>query len=265
MSETAPFKTAFFRFYEELNDFLPSDKRKRTYPYRFHGKPSVKDAVEAEGVPHAEVDLILADGRSVDFGYHLQDGDRVAVYPVFESLDISPLIRLREKPLRQTRFILDAHLGKLARSLRMLGFDARYRNDLDDPEIIEIAAAEKRIILTRDIGILKRKAVTHGYWLRSSDPEEQVREVLKRLDLCGRIRPFRRCIRCNGVIEPVDKAAVQSRLQPRTDRYYDEFYRCADCGRIYWKGSHYQKMIADIHRWTGKRADEMDPSTGLIR
>ncbi len=255
-------KTAFFRFYEELNDFLPEPKRKRTYPYSFDGKPSVKDAVEAEGVPHTEVDLILVNGRSVNFGHHLQDGDRVAVYPVFESLDISPLIRLREKPLRKTRFILDVHLGKLARSLRLLGFDTMYRNDLDDPEIIEIAAEEGRIILTRDIGILKHSAVTHGYWLRSTDPEEQVREVLNRFDLYGQIRPFHRCINCNGLIEPVDKAEIQSRLQPRTQTYYDEFFRCTDCGRIYWKGSHYRKMIDRIDRWMANRAEADDAARG---
>jgi uncharacterized protein len=251
-------RTAFFRFYEELNDFLPYRKRKRTFPHHFDGSPAVKDAIEAEGAPHTEVDLILVNGRSVDFGYSLRDGDRVAVYPVFESFDISPLIRLREKPLRKTRFVLDVHLGKLARHLRLLGFDTRYRNDFDDPEIIRIAAEERRIILTRDIGILKRNAVTHGYWLRSTDPEEQVREVLKRFDLHGRVRPFHRCTRCNGLIEPVDKAAVRSRLEPRTERYYDEFFRCTDCGRIYWKGSHFQKMIDRIDRWTADRAEDAD-------
>lgn len=253
-----PSKTAFFRFYEELNDFLPVHKRKRTFSYPFDGRPAVKDAIEAEGVPHAEVDLILVDGRSVDFGYRIQDGDRVSVYPVFESLDISPLVRLRERPLRKTRFILDVHLGKLARFLRLLGFDTRYRNDLDDPEIIEIAVSEGRIILTRDIGILKRSAVTHGYWLRSTDPEEQIQEVLHRFDLYSRIRPFYRCIHCNGLIEPVAKAKVESQLQPRTKKYHDEFFRCTGCGRIYWKGSHYLKMIARIDRWMAVRTDETD-------
>jgi len=235
-------RSASFRFYEELNDFLPESKRKVSFPYEFEGRPSVKDAIEAIGVPHTEVDLILVNGVSVDFSYNLVNGDAVSVYPVFESLDISNVTHLREKPLREPRFILDVHLGKLSKFLRMLGFDTLYENDYDDPDIVRIAADKKRIILTRDVGLLKNGAVTHGCWIRSTGTFEQLREVITRFDLLGVIDPFSRCMECNGLIEAVSKEEILDRLKPNTRRYFDEFYRCSSCGKIYWKGSHYERM-----------------------
>ncbi|MFQ5780855.1 MAG: Mut7-C RNAse domain-containing protein, partial [Nitrospiria bacterium] len=236
-----PFQ-AQFRFYAELNDFLPLDRKKRPFLYRFHGRPAIKDPIEAVGVPHTEVDLILVNGQSVGFGYYLKDGDCVSVYPVFESLNISPLVRLREKPLRRSAFVLDVHLGKLARKLRLLGFDVRYRNHCADPEIVAISARERRIVLTRDSRLLHAKAITHGYWLRSMDPEEQLREVLARFDLFSQIRPFHRCVVCNGKISSIEKGKIIDQLEPKTILYYEEFYRCEQCGKIYWKGSHYEKI-----------------------
>ncbi|UCH82987.1 MAG: Mut7-C ubiquitin/RNAse domain-containing protein [Candidatus Latescibacterota bacterium] len=235
-------KSAQFRFYEELNDFLPPDKQKMAFAYLFDGTPAVKDAIEALGVPHTEIELILVNGVSVGFAHHLADGDRVSVYPVCETIDVSPIVRLRDKPLRRTAFILDVHLGKLARLLRMLGFDASYENDYNDMDIIRLAAAERRIILTRDKGILKTGSVTHGYWIRSADPDHQLREVVGRFDLTGRIEPFRRCMECNGVLARVDKNDVLSQIPARTAIAFSEFYRCPGCGKVYWKGSHYDKM-----------------------
>ena len=165
-------KTTEFRFYEELNDFLPAAKKKSLFTYNFECSPSVKDAVEAIGVPHTEIDLILVNGISVTFSYRLQDGDVISVYPVFESMDISNVTHLREKPLRESRFILDVHLGTLVRYLRMIGFDILYENNYEDSEIVKIAKDEKRIILTRDVELLKIKTVTHGYWIRSKKPAE---------------------------------------------------------------------------------------------
>ncbi len=246
MTEALRRHTARFRFYAELNDFLPDRYDGREIPYAFRDHPSVKDAIEALGVPHTEVELILVDGRAVGFDYHLRDGDRVAVYPAFESWDVSSLVQLRERPLRRVAFILDVHLGKLARLLRLLGFDALYRNDYEDHEIVAIARAEHRIILTRDRGILKYRDVTHGYWVRSTDPIEQAREVLRRFDLAAQVAPFRRCLVCNGLIEPVDKADVLAQLPPATAMYYDEFYKCADCGKVYWRGAHYARMLEKV-------------------
>ncbi|MBP6874591.1 MAG: Mut7-C ubiquitin/RNAse domain-containing protein [Candidatus Eisenbacteria bacterium] len=239
---------AEFRFYEELNDFLPPERRRRAIAYSFSGSPSIKDAIEALGVPHTEVDLIIANGASAGFGYRLQPGDRIAVYPVFESFDIAPITRLQDRPLRRTRFILDVHLGTLARLLRWLGFDALYENHWTDREIVRLSTSEQRAILTRDRGLLMIASVTHGYWVRSSDPDEQAREVLVRFDLAHQAHPFTRCPACNAPIETVAKEEVLERLEPKTKQYYEEFRRCAGCGRVYWKGSHFEKIRARLER-----------------
>jgi hypothetical protein len=246
---------AEFRFYQELGDFLPSEWRGRSFDYEFRGNPAVKDTIEAIGVPHAEVDVILANGESVGFEYHLRDGDRVAVYPMFESFDVRGLTRLRPRPLRRTRFVLDVHLGRLARLLRILGLDTHYRNDLDDPEIVAIARRDRRVILTRDIGILKRAEVTHGYWVRSQDPTEQAKEVVGRFDLASEIEPFSRCATCNGMLESVDKQAVRDRLEEGTRESYDTFYRCRRCGQLYWRGSHFQRLSTLVRDIVGNRSE----------
>ncbi|HEY8159030.1 MAG TPA: Mut7-C RNAse domain-containing protein [Methylobacter sp.] len=238
-----PEYTAEFRFYEELNDFLPPEQRKRTNLYRFSGHPGIKDPIEVFGVPHTEVDLIVVNGQSVGFDYQLQAGDRVAVYPVFETLDITPLVKLREKPLRNPRFVLDVNLGKLAKRMRLLGFDSLYRNDYKDAAIVKSAVNDRRIVLTRDRRLLYNKQIDHGYWLRAVDVEAQVDEVLHRFDLYGLIHPFSRCLICNGVLSPVAKADIWDRLEPKTRLYYNDFYQCTDCQRIYWQGSHMQNML----------------------
>ncbi len=248
MTSRHPFQ-AEFRLYEELNDFLKPRRQKRPVPFWFSGRPSVKFAIEAIGVPHTEVDLILVNGVSVAFDHRLQHGDRVSVYPVFESLDISPLVRLRPEPLRRTAFVLDVHLGKLVRHLRLLGFDCLYRNDYDDARIVALAAAQHRIVLTRDRRLLHAKTVTHGYCVRSDDVRKQVGEVLKRFDLYRQIRPFYRCSICNGQMEPVDKQAVWEHLEPKTRQYYDTFYRCAQCGQVYWEGTHVAGLRARIEQY----------------
>ncbi len=233
---------ARFRFYAELNDFLPRNKKHVTFIHSFEVRASVKDMTEALGVPHTEVDLILVNGESVDFSYLVQGGDRISVYPVFESIDITPLVRVRLQPLRELRFVLDTHLGRLARYLRMLGFDTLYRNDYTDEELARISSEEHRILVTRDSGLLKRRMVTHGYWIRESNPYQQARRVLERFDLFGAIAPFARCLRCNALLQPIRKEIVLDRLSPMTKEAYAEFHICSECNRIYWKGSHYRRM-----------------------
>ena len=235
-------KQAEFRFYEELNDFLPREKRKKSFTFHYFGRPTIKDAIEACGVPHPEIDIILINGKSVGFDQLLNDGDRVAVYPVFESLDISPLIQLREKPLRKCKFIIDVNLGKLAKSLRMLGFDSLYDNSFKDRDIVDISMNEKRIILTRDQNLLKHKSVTHAYWIRNTDPNQQLKEVLRRFDLLAIISPFKRCMECNGLLKKVEKKQIINLLSENTATYYSEFYECQSCNKVYWPGSHYKKM-----------------------
>jgi uncharacterized protein with PIN domain len=237
-----PARVAEFRFYEELNDFLPKDKRKSAFSYKFTGTPSVKDTIEAIGVPHTEIDLILVDGQSVGFGRRLIGGERVAVYPVFERFDISPLVRLRARPLRNNRFILDVHLGKLARYLRLLGFDTLYRNDYDDPALVALSVSEQRILLTRDIGLLKNGALTHGYFLRETRPKSQLIEVLRALDVARALKPFTRCLECNGELCQIDKEEVRHRVPPRVVSEFHEFVECRKCAKVYWQGSHYTRM-----------------------
>ncbi|WP_242393289.1 Mut7-C ubiquitin/RNAse domain-containing protein [Anaeromyxobacter oryzisoli] len=233
---------ARFRFYAELNDFLPPERRFLEFTHEFRGGPSVKDVIESLGVPHTEVDLVLADGESVDFAWILRDGARVSVYPVFESIDVAPLARVRPAPLREVRFVLDVHLGRLARYLRMLGFDARWRNDAGDEEIARAAATEHRIVLTRDAGLLKRRIVTHGYLVREADPRRQLAEVVRRLDLVRGIAPFRRCLCCNALLEDVRKEDVLDHLPPRVRERHERFRRCPSCGRVYWAGTHHRRM-----------------------
>lgn len=235
-------RRATFRFYAELNDFLPPPLRQAAVELSFSGTPSVKDSIEALGVPHPEVDLILVDGQPAGFDYLIAGGERVAVYPVFERFEIGPINRLRPEPLRVPRFVLDVHLGKLARRLRLLGFDTLYRNDFDDPAIVRCSVAERRIILTRDKGLLKHRQVTHGHWLRSCDPSQQVLEVITAFDLRARIRPFTRCLVCNSQLERADRDAVASHLPERLDTSIRNFSRCPGCNRVYWPGSHYDRL-----------------------
>ncbi|MCP4427448.1 MAG: Mut7-C ubiquitin/RNAse domain-containing protein [Chloroflexi bacterium] len=233
----------YFRFYAKLNDFVPPKKRQRTAVYPFQGPVSVKHLIESAGIPHTEVEIILANGESVDFSYSVQDGDRIAVYPVFASIDVSPLLKLRPPVPPPHRFLLDNHLGKLARYLRLLGFDALYFNDqADDEELAQIAHDEGRIMLTRDRGLLKRSKVVYGYCLRTKDSTEQVTAVLRRYQLHDQIQPWKRCLRCNGLLHPVAKEAIIDRLEPKTKLHFNDFQMCAGCEQIYWRGSHYQKL-----------------------
>jgi uncharacterized protein with PIN domain len=230
-------KTAYFRFYEELNDFLPEEKKKSRFEHPFMGRASIKDMIESMGVPHSEIDLILVNGKSVNFFYAVNDKDEISVYPVFESFDISDVQHLRPKPLREPKFVLDVHLGKLARYMRMFGFDTAYKNNFTDDDLIKISLNEKRTILTKDREILKRNDVTHGYWVRNKNPEEQVKEIIERFDLKDQVKEFTRCIECNASLEPIEKEKIPYRLPPKVKKWHNKFYECPRCKKIYWKGS----------------------------
>lgn len=230
------------RFFEELNDFLPPSRRHLRFEWLINGPSSIKDVIEALGLPHPEVELILVNGRSVKFSHPVADGDDVSVYPMFETLDVTPLLRLRPRPLRVTRFVLDAHLGTLARYLRALGFDTLYRNDYTDAALARISHDERRVLLTRDVGLLKRSLVTRGCYLRATEPRRQLEEIVDRLDLYRSVRPFRRCVRCNGPVRAVARSRLEGRIKPAVLRAFRRFSQCTACGRIYWPGSHYQRM-----------------------
>ena len=234
--------TATIRFYEELNDYLPRPLRRHEIAAHFHQRCPVRHLIETQGVPHTEVEIILINGISVGLEAPVTDGDRISVYPMFEALDIAPLLRLRPQPLREPRFFADAQLGRLAKHLRLLGFDTRYHNAIDDAELVRQAVSERRIILSRDRALLMRRDVSHGLHLRLDDPENQLIHVIRRCDLARSCHPFTRCIECNQAIETVEKQAVIGRLEPETSASFDKFWHCPACGRIYWKGSHYERL-----------------------
>jgi uncharacterized protein with PIN domain len=236
------------RVYAELNEFVPPELRGRVMRRPFRPHQTVKDVIEAAGVPHTEVDLVLVNGEPVDFAHRPRAGDRIAAYPVFETLDIGPINRLRPEPLRDVRFVVDVHLGRLARHLRLLGFDTRWSNDLDDATLSAIGEAEHRVVLTRDRGLLKRRRVTHGLFVHAERPIDQAAEVVRRLDLANRLAPFTRCLRCGGRLASVDKADVLDRLEPLTRRHVDEFHRCAGCGQVYWRGSHHARLAGVVEQ-----------------
>jgi len=226
--------SANFRFLDELNDFLPPNRKHTAFDYPFTENPSVKHLIEALGIPHTEVAGICVNETTVPLGYRVQHGDRIEVIPASQP-DGKP-------PGPEPRFVLDNHLGQLATYLRMLGFDTLYRNDYQDDELAQVTDQEGRILLTRDRRLLMRKVVVYGYCIRSMDPRRQVVEILRRFGLFGKITPFRRCLRCNHTLQPVSKETVLDRLEPLTKRYYDEFHLCPACNQVYWKGSHYARM-----------------------
>jgi len=231
-----------FRFYEELNDFLAPERRKREFVCRCAEAATTKHMIEALGVPHTEVELVLVNGESVGFDRVLREDDRVAVYPRFEALDVTPLLRVREQPLRETRFLADAHLGGLARLLRMAGFDTLYDNHMPDHEIAAISVRERRIVLTRDRELLKRREITHGCYVHALKSAEQLKEIARRLDLARSARPFTLCLYCNAPLRAIDKALVLPRIPPAVCALHQHFSTCELCQRVYWQGSHWQRM-----------------------
>jgi hypothetical protein len=235
---------ATFRFYEELNDFLAPERRRREFTATCARAATTKHMIEALGVPHTEVELILVNGASVGFGTLLREGDRVAVYPKFEAFDISPLLRVRERPLRETRFVADTHLGSLAHLLRMMGFDTLYDNAFADDEIERIAVLHGRIVLTRDRDLLKRRSITHGCYVHALRPQQQLREIVDRLDLVRSARPFTLCPHCNAALRAIPNAQVEDQLPPAVRERHQRFSMCEVCGRVFWEGEHWERLRA---------------------
>lgn len=243
---------AMFRFFGSLPELLWRRYRQGSIVYPFKGHPGVKDAIETMGVPHTEVNVVIANGHSVGFEYQLQHDDLINVYPLDAPVPIHPYRALSVPNPVPVGFVLDVHLGRLARRLRLLGFDCLYRNDFTDSEILRISFQQERIVLTRDRGLLKHRQVTNGYLVRSNQVEAQAREVLARYRLFEQIKPWLRCLRCNGLTVKVDKNSIMHRLQPKTRLYYEEFQQCSACGHLYWQGSHFDKMT----RWVDELLDE---------
>lgn len=225
---------AKFLFIGSLNDFLNHKQKGKSLEVSFNGNPGIKDIIESLGVPHVEIQLIRVNSIPVDFSYHLKNADKVEVFP-FSS---GALPSEKDRP----SFILDVHLGKLSRYLRMMGFDSIYRNDFSDPELVTISCREKRILLTRDIGILKYGCLRFGYWVRATVALEQTKEVASHYNLCHSVLPFSLCMECNSSLLKVNKSQIEEKIPLLTRKYYDNFCQCVNCQRIYWQGSHYNRM-----------------------
>lgn len=237
------------RVYGPLNDFLPPHRRHLAWLHALDRHATIKDVIERLGVPHPEIDLILVDGRSVPFDYVIDAQARIAVYPRFTAIDIAPLTRVRPPALEEVRFVADVHLGKLARHLRLVGVDTAYSTDAADAVLASLAERERRILLTRDHALLKRRNVHHGYFVRTTEGHRQLAEVLGRFGPLE-LTPFSRCLRCNGALLDVPKAAIDAALLPRTRQHYDRFKQCAGCARVYWKGAHWARLTRAVEAAT---------------
>jgi len=237
------------QFDPELNLFLAKHQRDHRFEHQFKGNPSIKDLIESLGIPHTDVAGIRANDDFVDFTYQVQNEDEITVYS-FKAMRLSKLensLLANDHP--SPRFILDVYLGKLTSYLRLLGFDCLYDGSNTDQILAQVASQEKRILLSRDRGLLKRKIVHYGYFVRSLNPREQITEVLERYQLNDNIAPFTRCPRCNGKLAETTKDAVANRLKPGTAQNYDSFSICEDCNQIYWKGSHFEKLHAMLEQF----------------
>jgi uncharacterized protein len=253
------YKTARIRFYAELNDFLRTGQKQKNFDFSFKGQVTVRDAIESLGVPHSAVDLMLVNGLPAPFSQRIHSGDMISVYPEFETFDISGISQIRKKPLRTSRFIVDAHLGKLARELRMLGFDTLFAREISDNEIISLACNERRTIITRDRDLLKSEKVDHGYYVRSTHSGDQLKEVINKFDLYSQFSPFTRCLICNGELFNVTLAEISDKIKPETASVFKDFFRCSGCHRIFWEGSHYERMKNYIEKLTEERRVNINP------
>ena len=234
--------TATFRFHHELNDFLLPQRREREFNLACAHHATTKHMIEALGVPHTEVGLITVQGQEAGLDQLLRDGDHVAVYPHGGLPDAMPASRLPAWPQAQKRFIADAHLGGLARLLRMAGFDTLYRNDLQDREIADLALRAQRIVLTRDRDLLMLRDISHGCYVHALKPTQQFVEIMARLALANSTHPFSRCLECNAPLQPIAKAQVLPRLPPIVQSGQQHFTHCTQCDRVYWQGSHWKRM-----------------------
>jgi uncharacterized protein len=234
----------------DLNDFRPGHRRDTVVRRQVDGQPAVKDLLEALGVPHPEIAAITVNGAPAGFDHRLYDGDHVEAWPAAEAAELGlvPVLPAAAEDAAEPRFVIDGHLGRLAAYLRMLGFDTWYRNDASDDELAAVAAADRRILLTRDRGLLKRSIVRRGAYVRSDRPVEQLVEVARRYGLVDRWQPFGRCLRCNTLLVRAGREEVLDRLQPLTRIYYDDFRRCPGCEAVYWKGSHHARMERLVDR-----------------
>jgi uncharacterized protein len=235
-------------FAPQLRLFLASRHRDGRVVTAVHGTSSLGHVVESLGVPLPEVGAILLQGVPVQTSHRPADGDHVEVFPVS-----------RPQPMPSPpQFLLDVHLGTVARRLRLVGVDAAYGNDLDDDTLIEMANAQRRVLLTQDRGLLRRRKLWFGAFVRGSRPDEQFGDLLDRFR--PPLAPWTRCTACNGDLAPVAKEEIEHRLEPGTRRCHDAFARCRECGQVYWKGAHHRRLEAIVNDALAQDARRRDVS-----
>lgn len=258
---------AWFRFHGGLNTFVAPQRRERAFACRFAQAATVKHAIEALGVPHTEVGAIVANDRPVDFGHRMHEGDRIEVHPEAATKThpeaatevLVPSVRLRPSRPQPARFVADAHLGGLARLLRMAGFDTLYDNSFADEDICRRSVDDGRVVLTQDRELLKSRSVVHGCYVHAREVDAQFREVVSRLRAQAEVRSFTRCLCCNLPLAPIDKAAVADRLPGRVALDHERFRTCPGCRRVYWEGSHWARMRAMLQRLLSEGDSEGSP------
>ncbi len=236
------------RFYGNLKALLYQNHNQGKLKHILPEPTSVKDLIESCGVPHTEPDLILVNSKPVGFDHLIEGGERVSVYPFFHSFQHHSDGFLQPRGLNHPLFLVDVNLGKLARYLRLAGFDTSYSNDADDTGLIEQMIQEKRVLVTRDRKLLMHKVVTLGYLPRSDNAQIQLKEVLSRFDLFDKIKPYSRCINCNGLLRNVQKEEVFDQLEPLTKNHYEHFSKCGGCGQVYWAGSHRFRLPGSLKK-----------------
>jgi len=239
-------RTIHLRFYEELNEFLPTEKRKVTFTHSIPVQTSAKDLIESFNIPHTQVQMILVNGEQKDFSYIVHDYDRISVYPFFHNFDIRSVSKIHHILPESIRFLVDQHLGTLARYLRMFGIDTAYNENLLDHDLAEKANREDRILITRDHSILKRNELKFGYYVYADNLDSQLEELTLQFNLTEYISLFSRCLECNSVLHRVEKAKIEHRLQNKVWEGHDTFTICENYDKIYWKGTHYQRMKQKI-------------------
>ncbi|MCB1984257.1 MAG: Mut7-C ubiquitin/RNAse domain-containing protein [Burkholderiales bacterium] len=245
---------AHLHFHADLKDFIVPLERHKIIVHDFNRKASIKDVIESYNVPHTEIDLILVNDISVGFDYIVQNGDDIHVHPLYprsQKFRARPILHLSPPISGKPKFIIDVNLGRLARYMRLLGFDCLYCNHFDDKTIAEISSKTQRIVLTRDRKLLKRKVITYGYFVRAEFPKIQVKEVLIKFNLHPLIKPLTRCTYCNGKLIQTEKRYIEHRLPPLTKKHYDKFLTCSDCDQIYWQGSHSSRVEKLIKEFSG--------------
>jgi uncharacterized protein with PIN domain len=230
-----------------LQNFLDSSGSDNPLDINFELNPSVKDLFEAQGIPHTAVQKLEINGALQDFSYNVKDGDHIKLYP-YSTDNIDDV---EEIYIRPSAFIADVHLRKLVKTLRLMGIDTAFNKKWDDKQIIRLSNKERRMILTRDLGLLKDGDSRYGYWIRSTDPDQQIKEVFSRFKLADAVAPFTRCMNCNGKLRKVILKDVKNRVPPKVKKWHSTFYECTNCHQVYWKGSHFKKLKEKVNRLTG--------------